>query len=59
MKKSIVLVFKSGATVTTPYSYKIYQELIENIGKDHRIEGKNFVTNGKALDGVFFQAEEA
>lgn len=53
--KTIKIVYKSGAVVKTPYSYKIYQEMSENLGKDHRVSGKNFETNMKNIEGIYFE----
>lgn len=53
--KVIKIVFKSGAVVKTPYSYKVYQELAENRGKEHTVDAKNFNTNTKNIDGIFFE----
>lgn len=53
--KTIKVVYKSGAVVETPYSYKIYQEMSENLGKDHRASGKNFETNMKNIEGIYFE----
>ena len=58
MKKSIRLIFKTGAEVKVLYSAKIYAELSENLGKDHKVEAKNFTVNTKSLEGVFFEVEE-
>lgn len=56
--KKIMLVFKNGTTVTTNYSYAVYGEISENLGKDHKVEAKNFTVNTKALEGVFFFVED-
>ena len=57
--KKIRLVFKNGAQVEVLYSAKIFAELTENLGKDHKFEGKNFVVNTADLAGVFYEVEEA
>ena len=57
--KKIVLVFKSGAQFTVDYSAKMYAELVDNLGKDHKVEAKSYAVNTKELSGVFFTVEEA
>ena len=54
--KQIVLVFKNGVTIPVTYSSKVYAELSDNLGKDHKVEAKNF--NTKNIDGIFFQVVE-
>lgn len=56
--KKIRLVFKSGAQVMVDYSAKMYGELVDNLGKDHKVEAKSYCVNTKALEGVFFEVEE-
>lgn len=56
--KQIVLVFKNGVTIPVTYSSKVYAELSDNLGKDHKVEAKNFTVNTKNVDGIFFQVVE-
>ena len=56
--KKIIIVFKSGAVISTGYSSKIYTELAENIGKDHKVDARNFSVNTKNIDGIFYEVEE-
>lgn len=58
MAKMIKVVFRSGAVVSTPYSYKVYQEMAENLGKDHRLSAKNFECNMKGVEGIFYEVVE-
>ena len=57
-KKSIRLLFKTGSEVKVLYSAKVFAELSENLGKDKKVEAKNFTVNTKDLTGVFFEVEE-
>lgn len=57
--KKITLVFKSGAIFSVLYSAKLFAELTDNIGKDHKVDAKNYSVNTKNLDGVFYEVEEA
>ena len=59
MKKYIRLVFKTGAQVRVLYSAKIFAELTESLGKDRKVDAKNFSVNCKSLDGVFYEVEGA
>lgn len=56
--KQLRLVFKSGNEVLVTYSSKIFTELSEFLGKDHKFEGKNFTVNTKELSGVFYEVKE-
>ena len=56
--KKILLVFKSGAEVSVDYSAKMYGELVDNLGKDHKVEAKSYAVNTKSLEGVFFYIKE-
>lgn len=56
--KKINLLFKTGAIVSVGYSSKVYTELVENLGKDHKVDAKSFSVNTKNLEGVFFVVEE-
>ena len=56
--KKIVLVFKSGVKQEVAYSSKMYGELVDNLGKDHKVEAKSYAVNCKELSGVFFEVEE-
>lgn len=53
--KKIVLVFKNGAIMDVAYSSKVYTEIDENLGKDHKVSAKSFAINTKNIDGVFFK----
>lgn len=55
MKKEIKIVFKNGVVVNTQYSYAVFKELNENMGKDHKVEVKNFSTNCKEIVGIFYE----
>lgn len=55
--KQINLLFKNGTLVSVPYSSKVYVELTENLGKDHKVEARTYSVNTKNLDGVFFVVE--
>lgn len=57
--KKIKLLFKSGTTVDVNYSSKLFLELVEFLGKDHKVEAKNFSVNTKNLEGVFFEVSES
>lgn len=57
MKKSIRIIFKNGTQVVVSYSSRVYAELAENLGKDHKIDAKNFSVNTKSIEGVFFEVE--
>lgn len=55
--KKIVLLFKTGAIISVNYSSRLFTELTENLGKDHKVDAKNFSLNTKNLDGVFYEVE--
>lgn len=57
--KTIKLLFKNGAIVSVLYSAKLFTELTENIGKDHKVNARNFSVNTKSLEGVFYEVEES
>ena len=56
--KKIVLVFKSGVKQEVIYSSKMYDEITENLGKDHKAEAKSYSVNCKELVGAFYEVEE-
>jgi hypothetical protein len=56
--KTITLIFKSGAQIDVAYTYKVFNELQENLGKDHKMDAKNFSLNTKNLDGIFYSVTE-
>jgi len=56
--KKIRILFKTGNEVCVAYSAKIFAELNDNLGKDHKAEFKNFTCNTKEIVAIFYEVEE-
>ena len=60
--KQIQLVFKTGVEMKVAYGYKAFEELKEKMGKDGRVDYKDFSVSTKDIVAVNFipaQTEEA
>lgn len=53
--KTIRIVFKSGAIIVVPYSFKFFAELNANIGKDVKVESANASVQTKEVQAIVFE----
>ena len=59
MGKRIRLIFKNGVVQDVLYSAKIFSELTEKIGKDVKLDYKNYSVMAKELISVIYVPAEA
>lgn len=57
--KKIQVVFKSGKCIYVTYGFKAFNELIENMGKDHKVVYKDFSIMCKEVVAVNFIPADA
>ena len=58
-KKTILITFKSGAQVSVAYSSKIYTTMVENLGKDFKVDAPaGYCVNMKEVVAVVYVVEE-
>lgn len=56
--KTIRIVFKSGAIIVVPYSFKFFADLSANMGKDFKAESPNASVQTKDIQAIVFEKSE-
>ena len=57
--KTIEITFKSGAQTRVAYSPKVYTEMAENLGKDHKVDAPaGYAVQMKEVAAVVYNVDE-